>query len=35
VALITSVVIWILDTNSTGLLNMTPRQREVFERNRL
>lgn len=34
-ALITSVVIWILDTNSSGLLNMTPRQREVFERNRL
>jgi len=35
VALVTSIVIWILDTNASGLLNMTPRQREVFERNRL
>lgn len=35
VALITGVLIWIVDSNSSGILNMTPSQREVFERNRL
>lgn len=35
VAMVTSVVIWILDTSGSGVLNMTPRQREVLERNHL
>ncbi|PSN30823.1 Major facilitator superfamily domain-containing protein 1 [Blattella germanica] len=35
VALIMSVVIWLLDASGTGLLNMSPRQREVYESNRV
>lgn len=34
-ALFTSVVIWIIDRQRSGILNMTPRQREVFERSQL
>ncbi|XP_067006714.2 lysosomal dipeptide transporter MFSD1 [Anabrus simplex] len=35
VALVTSVLIWLFDANDTGILNMTPSQREVYERDRL
>nr|CAD7398538.1 unnamed protein product [Timema cristinae] len=35
VALLITVIIWILDANTTGILNMTPAQREVYEKERL
>nr|CAD7443321.1 unnamed protein product [Timema bartmani] len=34
-ALLITVIIWILDANTTGILNMTPAQREVYEKERL
>uniref|UniRef100_A0A1B6D2G0 Lysosomal dipeptide transporter MFSD1 n=2 Tax=Clastoptera arizonana TaxID=38151 RepID=A0A1B6D2G0_9HEMI len=34
-ALLVSILIWIYDATHTGILNMTPAQREEFERNKL
>lgn len=34
-ALLTSIIIWMYDATHTGLLNMSPEQREEYERNRL
>lgn len=34
-SLLTAVGIWIVDANKNGILNMTPSQREVYEKNRL